>query len=253
MSTKRIRKTIAPRRNLLLTVTPPEPAGGPPAGGGGGTGQGGDPGSGGSGTAAPPEKTFTQADIDRIVAREKESASSKAVKDLAEQLGVTIDEAKEIVKSHKDKTDAEKSDAQKAREAADKEKAEAVEAKAAAALETHTTRADRALVTAGIAFPKDATDDQKDATLLRVRGMLTVKPGATAAEIAADVKSLKEGFPGLFAPGGTGKGSPNSDPKTPPGGGTSSGDKTGMQIGAERAAQRYKDRSRRPLPAGTDK
>jgi hypothetical protein len=205
--------------------------------------------------AAPPEKTLTQTEVNAIVARETGAAREKAAKDLATQLGVTTEEAVAIIKAHTDKTNADKSDAQKAREAADAEKAKAVQEQEAARLEIHHTRADRELVKAGITFPEKSTEEQQDQILGRIRGLLTVQVGATAAEIAADVKAVKELYPALFT--GTAGGAPpppGSDPSTSGGGGPGTGGKTGIAAGMERARLQYERKSSdRPLPAGQRK
>lgn len=204
--------------------------------------------------AAPSEKTLTQTEVNAIVAREAGAAREKAAKDLAAQLGVTTEEAVTIIKAHTDKTNAEKSDAQKAREAADAEKVKAVQEQEAAKLETHHTRADRELIRAGITFPEKSTEEQQDQILARIRGLLTVQVGATAAEIAADVKAVKELYPALFTGKAGGPPPPGSDPSTSGGGGPGTGGKTGIAAGMEKARLLYENKnSSRPLPAGQRK
>ena len=163
------------------------PAGDPP---GGGTG-----GSGGN-----DQQTFTQAELNRIAAREKEEGKRAAARELAEQLGCTVDEAKELIARARAQDDSQKTEAQKAREAADKEKADAEKERAEAAKEKHTARIERCLLKAGV----------PDTKLDKVARMLDVEVGAEIDKIDEAAKELKKEFPELFA--GERKPPPGSDP-----------------------------------------
>lgn len=235
----RIRKSRVSRKSVWRT----EPPAAPPAGGGGD--QGGDQGGGGGGQKQDPpaeEKQLPQSRVNEIVTAETKKAAEKATADLAAQLGVSVDEAKAIIKAHQERVEGEKSEAQKAREAADREKTEAEKAKAEAQAEIFATRADRALVSAG-------ADPEDDEGLARLRKLLDVAPGATVDEIKADVKKVAEKFPALF------ESQPQRNPRTPgsdpKGGGrqTKSTDNA-MTRGMERAQARYKSTAERPKPAG---
>ena len=190
--------------------------------GGGGSG-GGNGGEGGGGTGGAPEpkndpepkdeKTFTQADLDRAASARANEAKRKAERDLADSLGVSIEEAKRILKEHADKADLEKSEAQRSKEAADKAKAEADQAKADAAKERMSAKVERALIRSHV------RDDRVDQSLL----LVTVAPDATDEEIAAAVATFKGTTPEFFSEdeggngGGTGgKPAVPGDPKGKP-------------------------------------
>lgn len=211
-------------------VEPPEGAGeGNPEGVGGGgpeeAGKGGD-------------KTLTQAEVTRIATREKAAGKAAAERELADQLGVPLDEAKAIIKQSKEAADAKKSEADKDREAAAEQKKEAEREREAAKVEIHETRLERAFGREGI----DLDDaDEKTKRLLR---MVTVEPGASFEDVLADVKQLKADFPGLFAGSGEEgdkkdkkRKAPSGDPKGTPPKPSKGEDK--FARGAERAKARY--------------
>ena len=169
----------------------------------------------------PTEKTFTQAEVTAMMAREKDQGKRAAEEALAKQLGCTLEEAKAIIEGVRRKADEEKSEAQRAREAADAEKADAARVKEESARETLNTRIEAALMRAGIVQADDDKDGSKfEAKLARLRKLVDVEPGADAAAISAAVKSLKDEEPVLFAGSAAPpkKGAPNSDPsgKPPP-------------------------------------
>lgn len=159
----------------------------------------------------PPPKTFSQDDVNRIAAREKEQGRQAAAQSLADDLGVSLEEAKTIIKEHRDRSEAEKSEAQRAKEAADREKAEAAEEKKAAARERHETKVERRLIRAGV------PDDEEG--LKRVMRMVTVEVGASDDDLQAEIDSIKTQFPTLFGTGegGGGRGrAPSGDPPGSP-------------------------------------
>jgi len=134
------------------------------------------------------DPTFTQADLNRIAAREKDEGKRAAMAEVASKLGCTVEEAIELVKTARAKEDAEKSEAQKAKEAADRAAADAEKAKAEAAREKHLARVERALIKAGV-------DEKK---LDKVARMLDAEVGAEMDAIEAATKDLKKDFPELF-------------------------------------------------------
>lgn len=167
-----------------------------------GDGTGGGAGGGGSGNG---QQTFTQAELNRIAAREKEEGKRAAAADIAKTLGCTVEEAVELIKQAKAADDSQKTEAQRAREAADKEKADAEKEKAEAAREKHIARVERVLLKAGV----------PEAKLDRVGRMLDVEVGTEGDKLDEAVKDLKKDFPELFA--GKKGGPPDSDPPgTPP-------------------------------------
>lgn len=198
-----------------------------------------DPKDDDSGKDKPAEKTFTQAEVNKMTAKEKGEGRRAAEKALADQLGVSLAEAAEIIKKHREAEDAAKSEAEKERAAAAKEREAAEAAKREAATEVHEARIERALAAEGF-----AGDDKK---LARVRKMITVEVGATYDDVLADVKEAKTEFPEIFAgktpEGDAGKKTgklPSSDPAgRPP---TPKGGEDKYAAGANRFAEANKKR-----------
>lgn len=149
------------------------------------------------------QKTISQSDLSRLLAREKGEGKRAAEKAIAELLGCTPAEAAEIVKKHREAEDSTKSEAEKERQKAAEERKAAEAAKQEAAVEVHEARIERALAAEGF-----AGDDKK---LGRVRKMVTVEVGATYEDVLADVKDAKTDFPELF----TGKAPEGDDGKKP--------------------------------------
>lgn len=146
--------------------------------------------------------TFTQEQVNMIAAdrakRAKEAAESALLKDL----GITDPaEGKRILAEAKTASDARKSAEDLAKENESKALAAAASATAKADEKMFMADTKVALTEAGVA--KDKLD--------RIRGLLTVKIGATEADIAADVAAVKKDFPELFAVSANG-GMPDTDP-----------------------------------------
>jgi hypothetical protein len=175
-----------------------------------------------------PDKTFTQAEVTAIATREKDEGKRSAEAAVAKELGVSVTEAKQILKAHHAAEDAKKTEADKAREAAEAEKTAAEQAKNAAAVEIFETRLERAFLKEGLEL-----DDEK---VKRVRRMVGVEAGASYEDILKDVQAVKAEFPSLFD--GTGAGTPkapNGDPGGRPPKPVKGEDK--FAAGAARAAQ----------------
>lgn len=184
-------------------------AGEPPAGGapaaGGEPGSGGEPGAGGGAN----DKTFSQADLTRVAAKEKAEGRAAAEKAIAEQLGCTPAEAAEIVRKSREAEDKTKSEATLEREKATKEREAAEAAKGEADAEKHAARIERALAKLGFTGKDEDSD--------RVQRMVTVEVGASYEDVLKDVTELKKTLnPELFGektggkPGGR---LPGGDPK----------------------------------------
>lgn len=205
------------------TGAPPAPATEPPA----------PPASPPADPPAPEPKDdprFTQADVTRIAAREKAEGERAALAKLATDLGVTIDEAKEIVKAHNDRAEADKTEAQRAKEAADREKAAAETERAAAAAERHAAKLERALMRANAPAER----------LEKLTRLVDAKVGDDDEAIETAVKATAEEFPELFAeaaPPGTAPRPkpPAGDPPGKPPRPAPPGDR--MAAGRERAKQ----------------
>lgn len=199
-------------------------------------------GGGGAPAEKPAEKTLTQTEVNAIAAREKNEGKAAAQRELAEQLGVSIEDAKAIIKRSQEVEDGKKSEADKDREAAAKEKQAAEADRAAAKKEVHEARLERAFAKEGFDTEADAA---KAARLLR---MVTVEPGATYEDVLKDVQAVKADFPALFGDAVTGepkKKAPNGDPKGNPPKPTGGEDK--YDAGAKRAQALYSKTAFDPL------
>ncbi|WP_256789828.1 hypothetical protein [Frankia sp. AvcI1] len=192
-------------------------------------------GTGDSGTAA--ERTFSQADLDRIGAREKAQGRKAAAAELAEALGMSVDDAKRIIGEHQARAHADKTEVQRAAEARQAAELAAATAQAEAAQVRHGAAVERALLLAGVALPEDGADE----ALAGVARLVTAEPGADAAAITAAVTALKGRFPGLFAKPVTGAGGASGDPGPGPRG-QNSGGKSGLAAGLARAEAAAKAR-----------
>lgn len=191
----------------------------------------------------PPAATFTQEQLNAIIAREtakerdkgKADGITAATAEIEKTLGMPVADIAALLKEQKERDDAAKTEAQKALEKANREAATAATTTAQAKAALYASRAELHLIRAGLAIPADAKPDAVTAILTRVRGMLTVGTDATEEQIAADVDTLKTAFPALFtpAPAGTGK-PPSSDPARKPGT-PGTGPVTGLAAGLARA------------------
>jgi hypothetical protein len=181
---------------------------------------GGEGGEGGGSGGAPPagdapkpdadkggDKTFTQADVDKAASARAAEAKRKATSDLAEQLGVSVDEAKKIIAASKSAEDAQKTEAQRAKEAADAAKLEADAAKAEAAAERMAARIERALL------KNHVRDDCLDDSL----ALLKVDADASPEEITAAVAAFAERRPEFFGTADEGESKRTPAPGDPKG------------------------------------
>ena len=213
-----------------------------------------EPNSGGAGDPKPAEsdKKYTDADVNKIARKHKADGEAAAAKKLADQLGMTVEEATAILTKHKQAEDANKSEAERERAAAAKEREAAEAAKREAGIEIHEARIERALAGNGLVI--DTSTDEGKAKLARIRGMVTAQVGASYDDVLADVQALKKDFPAIFdskAPEGTGGNPagagrmPNSDPKgTPP---RPTGGEDKYSAGAKRFHERNPQRTYNPL------
>jgi colicin import membrane protein len=183
---------------------------------------GGEGGSGGGGTPPPApdegkpagdggenEKTFTQADVDKAASARAAEARRKATADLAEQLGVSVEEAKKIIAASKSAEESQKTEAQRAKEAADQAKREAEEAKAEAARERQAAQVERALIKSRV------RDDCLEDSL----ALLKVDAEASPEEITAAVEAFTQRRPEFFdtdSGDGSRRTPPPGDPKGKP-------------------------------------
>lgn len=175
---------------------------------------------------AKSEQVFTQADLDNVAGRTRAEERRKAEQAVAEQLGVPIDEAKDIIEAKRQVDDAQKTEAQRAREEADREKETAKAVIAAAAEEKKAAKAERALMAAGV----DVAKLGRATTLL----LADVSDIEDAEKLKTSVESLKTDVPSLFGVAPP-PGAPSSDPAGQPPAGGNGGTPKGMDAGRERA------------------
>jgi hypothetical protein len=188
---------------------------------------------------ADPPKTYTQAELDRMLAREKDQGGRAGEKALLKKLGLPEDTKPEAVKAILDEKKAEddkqKSEAARAKEAADAAKAASDKEKADAATERHQAAVERHLVRAGVGAGE--TDDVKLAKAIeRAAKLVEVEKGADPEAIAAAVADLKKDMPTLFTAAATDGQQPDGDVKTQTRK-ASDGNKSGIERGKAKAAE----------------
>jgi DNA-binding transcriptional MerR regulator len=199
-----------------------EADGGDGGGGGGNGGDGGGNGNEGQGTTPPAGENLSKAEVDTIVKGRVEQTRKATADSIAKDLGVSLEDAKRIIKESQDQSDAQKTEAQRAREAADREKADAETEKQAAAQERHDARVEKLLVRA---LPRDLDDDVLDKRVTKLGRLLDVEVGADEATIKTAIDGLCKEWPELFptdeneGSNGNGNGTgkvPSGDPKGKP-------------------------------------
>ncbi len=151
--------------------------------------------------AAPPAATFTQEQVTAIGAREKSEGRNAALREVSDQLGMSVEDAKTFLAAAKAADDANKTEAQRALDAATTARAEAETARSEAAADRHAARVERLLTTSGAANVAVAAR------------ALDVTVGADEAAVSAAIEQLKTDAPGLF---GAAPSAPHTDPSRPP-------------------------------------
>lgn len=173
------------------------------------------------------EKTFTQADLDKYAARARSEGKKSATNEVAEALGIPVEDAKKIIAAHQEAEAAAKTEAERARDEAAAAKAEADKAKADAAQELFKAKLERKLTRAGVgAGLTDSEEDEKKRQSLMARAVRLVDLEADADDeaIATEIEQLKADVPGLFTSASAAPASAPSGvtPSKPPSGGQSS-------------------------------
>jgi hypothetical protein len=184
----------------------------------GGEGENGNQGQRGEGGTQPPArvtdsgnepkspdaKTFTEEQLDRIVGKRAKEAETKAKQAaetaIAEQLGVTVQEAKKIIEASKQAEEAQKSEIDKLREQNESIKKDSETKVGEVEREHHIDRVKLNLIRAGVALPEDTAEnpDASDKALDRVVGLVSVPVGASVEEIKDNIAELKTEFASLF-------------------------------------------------------
>lgn len=235
-------------RRYGFTVFAPDDGGGNGGGEGGGDGSGDDGGEGGDGD----EPKFTQAQANRFEKTGKAKGRDAALREVAESLGMSVDEAKEFIEQRKADEDGKKTDLERRETTlAAKEKATA-DREALAARKLRDADVMLALVSEGVTFDRD-DDGNLIGKGARVLKLATSDLGDTAdaAEITAAIEGLKADMPEAFTASssdGGGDGGDNGGRKPPsgtPGGPKPKAPPTEGDLGrgAELAA-RYSDRNK---------
>lgn len=210
-----------------------------------GSGDGGDPGDGDDGDAsgddgddedAGSERTFSQADMDRIRRAETKKALNQGRKALLEELGISDPkEAKKLIEAAAKAADKDRSDIDRAREGRTAAEAKAAEAERKLAEVQLERDIDRALATAGVQ-PK---------RLARVAKLVALELGdePDSDDIKAAIETIRDDLPEAFAQSGDGDGgrrAPSGEGKggKPPAGQRGGNKEDPMARGAALAAQR---------------
>lgn len=159
--------------------------------GNGGTGDGGNEnGNEGGDKGGDEKKEFSQAELNRIMAREKGEGKRAALREITEKLGIeSLEEAQEILTKAREAEDKKKSETDRERERATREREEAEREKAEARRERLTARIERALFKHGV--PEDELED--------VSALVKVEDDADADAVQEAVEALKKRLPRLFA------------------------------------------------------
>ncbi len=134
-------------------------------------------------------KTFTQDDLNRIATKESDRGKRAAIKELSEELGMSIDDVKALVKQQAERDEAAKSDLDKAREEAATLKRLGEENAKAAKREGLASKIQLELVRAGV--PIDGTS--------HIVKLIDVDVDATPEDIQAKIEQVKTDLPALFA------------------------------------------------------
>jgi len=171
-------------------------------------GQGTDPPAPSSTQATDPKregKIFTEEQLDRIIgkrAKEAEKTAKQATEAaIAQQLGVSIEEAKKIIEASREADEAKKSEIDKLKEQNESIKKYGDTKISEVQREHHIDRVKLNLIRAGVALPEDTaeTPDASDKALDRVVGLVSVPIGASVEEIKDNIAELKIEFASLFA------------------------------------------------------
>ncbi len=189
----------------------------------------------------PVEKTFTQAEVNALTAREKDQAERKARADLLTSLGLDPDTVKpEDVKKTLEEAAAARrateSDLERRQRELDERDAATKAREADIAQRNHNAGVERYLLAAGLAQGETDETKKRDA-IDRAAGYLRLNVGADDATIKVAVDALKGDMPVLFGGaaqqpgGGTGTGQQGSGQQ---GGGTG---KSLQERGREKALE----------------
>lgn len=169
-------------------------------GGNGGSGDGGGSGSGeGEGTGSGSERKLTQAEVTRIMTREKQQGHTAGRAAVLKELGIEDPkEAARLIEAAKKAENDALSETERARKEATEAAARAKTAEQETALERVHLKAERKLLASGLQLdPKD--EEKAERQLARAVKLLDLDHEADPEKIKQAVTELKEEMPNLFA------------------------------------------------------
>jgi hypothetical protein len=193
------------------------------------------------------ERTFTQEQLNRINkdsnAKAAAAAKQQALQEIADTLGMSLEDAKTVLQERQAEEDAKKSELDRIREELESTKTTSGTTITELQQTNHKLNVKLQLSQAGLNLPEDKKEAAE--ALERVVGLVTAPVGAAADDIAENIGALRQQFPALFSDG-TLKPTPNP-PSNPSGAprqlslGANASD-----IGAELAAQANAKRGVKP-------
>lgn len=140
--------------------------------------------------------TLTDEELQKKMRREKVEGERAALKRLSEELGMSIEDAKKVIQSDKERRDAEKTELERLQEQLDAVRRDREAETSRLQQEHHIDRVKFRLARAGLALPGDK-DDAEDA-LNRVVGLVVAPQGAAVEDIDSDIERVRTQFPQLF-------------------------------------------------------
>lgn len=210
-----------------------------------GDGQGGDGASGGN-----TEPTgISQEELQRVATKEHKAGQAKAARDLAEKLGMPLDEVENLVKQHREQEEQNRSDIDKATEQAraEKDRAEKLER------ELRQERLRGQLQTSLLVSTDDAPgcDPAALPTVIDVAlGLAESAPDGETDPVAYATAELRKRLPQVFTAGASSAAGGAPPASTPPAGGRTHGQQSnrrdkplsGVALG-RKLAQQYREQS----------
>lgn len=168
--------------------------------------------------AATPEKTFSQGQVNRLNTEARKRGEEEARKALAEQWGVSLEEAEKRIKASIEQEEASKSELQRLNETLETTKRDTESTVSTLKQDNHRLNVKLQLAQSGLALPEDKAERAE--ALDRVIGLVTAPVGATDEEIVENINKLREQLPSLFTtqpatPAGNVPSNPRGTPAKP--------------------------------------
>lgn len=179
----------------------------------------GDPAAPGATTPAPttntptlpgttePEKKYTDADVDRLQAKRAATAEKAALAKVADDLGMSVADAKKLIAAQREAEDAKKDALTRAEEQLAAAQRDAETARSETARLAHTAKVERKLRAAGA----------DDGTAFRGVRLVEAGPDATDEDLDAEIAQLVADVPGLFPNDPSRQPAETSKPRAPSG------------------------------------